>query len=450
MSATPALVVASPVVSPSSGPISVAWVHVVGAGSVRRDFGHHIATNAAGEAVIAARFAHVDGHLAEKSVRSVKATPGTSLGLSGGRLVKLEAGGRPAWSLPLRDTGLLCAPRLALDDAGEAYIAGPYAPDKAGLYGAREVMLSKLGPGGRVEWTRPLILVQNHEGRPRVPLVRVAADPNGGACVTWIGTRRESPILRALRFSADGSIRWAHAWPITGQAVEPHVGIDASGATVLWGTLQGALHFDPSRLESSHLEDMLGGARYVIRVAADGRVSWAQKFEVGYKTPHVVAVGRDGSVGVATVMDFHEGRPRKRVPKLVLIRLDAAGSAVRGARGHGGPHTSIPSVSITPSGRDAFAVGGYFSGTLRWGATTLQSLTQASEAIFVAGAGPDGESWAYATPVPQLSGGVSVHGAQDGAVLVGIWIHGAMTLGEQRITSPRDQAVLVLAKLSPR
>lgn len=424
--------------------LSPVWARVVGAGSIRRDFGHHVAANAAGEVLLAAQLDRLDGGTAkgEDSPRAA-AADAPAPDLAAGRLIKLAAGGGPAWSLLLRDAGLLCAPAIALDDAGGAYVAGPYGPDEAGLCGAREVTLTKLGPGGAVEWSRPLLLVRVHEGRPCVPAVDVAADPAGGVCVTWIGERRGSPVVRALRLSDAGSIEWEYAWPITGEAIEPHIGVDGSGAAVVWGKFRGALSFAPGEEVKS-----LAEARYLARVEADGRVSWAHALSAEAGAPHAVALGRSGAIAVATVVQSPAPKGREARRALVLLRVDASGAPLKTLRGGCDPHTSIPSLSLAPSGGDAFALAGYFSGALSLGAVSLRSTTPASEAVFVASVDLEGDVFACVLPVPQLSGGLSVHGADNGAILVAGWACGAMVLGGHKIASPADRAVLFLAKLA--
>ena len=420
-----------------------AWARVVGAGSIRRDFGHHVATNAAGEVLLAARLDRLDGGTAESTAGNEGAPASCPPDLTAGRLIKLAPGGGPAWSLLLRDAGLLRAPAVALDDAGAAYVAGPFVPDEAGLCGGREVTLTKLGPGGAVEWSRPLLLVRVQYGRPLVPVVDVAADPAGGACVSWVGERRGSPVVRALRLSNAGSIEWEYAWPVTGEVIAPRIGLDATGAAVVWGTFRGAVSFAPGDDVTSPVE-----ARYLARVEPDGRVSWAHALRVEPDAPHAIALGRGGALAVATVVQAaaRSGRERRRV--LALLRLDASGAALKEVRGYFDPHTSIPSLCLSPVAGDTFALAGYFSGALSFGAVQLRGPTPASEAAFIASIDLEGDVSACVLPVPLLSGGLSVHGTGDGAILAAGWACGTMMLGGHKIASPPDRAVLFLANLA--
>lgn len=423
------------------------WARALGTGSIHRDFGHNVTTNAAGAVLIAARLDRLDGATLDVDPAAVNqaTAPDVPLGLGTARLVKLAPGGGPSWTVLLRDAGLLGAPCVALDDAGAAYVAGPYAPDDAGLCGSREVTLTKLGPAGAVEWSRPLVLVRYHEERPRVPVVRVAAEPSGGACVTWIGERRGSVVVRALRVSKAGSIEWEYAFPVQGWAVDPHVGVDDHGGAVLWGTFQGVVSFPPTVEASSRVQ-----ARYVARVEADGRVSWANVHRAEQGSPHAITVGRDGGIALATVVQSPTRTGPEARRTLALVRLSAEGALLKVVRGSCDPTTMIPALCLAPLAGGKVALAGYLSGALHFGNRTLRSPTQATEAVFVACADEAGEVSAAVFAVPQLCGGLSVHGAGDGGALIAGWICGAVTLGSHRIASPRDRAVLFLAKFVAR
>lgn len=302
-----------------------------------------------------------------------------------GRLVKLDPRGHVAWRLPLRDGGLLTAPHLALDDAGCAYVAGPFAPRDGGFTGTREIALTKLGPNGELEWTRPLLSVPFDEDGPRVPVVRVAADPAGGACVTWIGTRRGCPALRAVRLSASGSLSWDQAWPVVGEARQPHVGLDAGGATVLWGTFEGAIAF------GGVLRVMTSApSTYVARVQADGKVRWAQSLRTPRASSYSLAVHRDGTLAIGAVVAADPGRLAtdghavEGPGGLVLMHVDPAGAPLDGARARAEPHSLVSSMSIAALEGDTCALGGYFSGALRMNGHVLRSLSPASEGLLVA------------------------------------------------------------------
>ena len=276
-----------------------------------------------------------------------------------------------------------------------------------------------------------------------MPVVRVAAEPSGGACVTWIGERRGSVVVRALRVSKAVSIEWEYAFPVQGWAVDPRVGVDDRGGAVLWGTFQGAVSFPPTVEARSHVQ-----ARYVAHVGADGRVSWANVHRVEQGSPHAITVGRDGGIALATVVQPLARAGRGACRTLALVRLGAEGALLKVVRGGCDPTTLIPALCLAPLAGGKLALAGYLSGALHFRDRTLRSPTQATEAVFVACADESGEVSAAVFAVPQLSGGLSVHGAADGGIIIAGWICGAMTLGSHRIASPRDRAVLFLAKLA--
>src|SRR5688572_13644306 len=127
MSALPALAVVSPTPPPSPESMPVLWARVVGFGPYSPDaFGHHIATNAAGEALISAHLERARGDAGEEHGESAEHADNgdETRDLSTAQIVKVGPDGRRAWRLPLRAARLLRPPSVALDDHGCAYIAG--------------------------------------------------------------------------------------------------------------------------------------------------------------------------------------------------------------------------------------------------------------------------------------------------------------------------------------
>jgi hypothetical protein len=428
---------------------SVSWARPVGLGSIRRDYGHDLATNAAGDVLLAARLERLDlgaweqgnaaGELGEHAAPS-SGKPVTDV--TAGRLVRLAAFGGPVWSLPLCEPGRRGAPRVALDDGGGAYVAGLYAPGEVGLCGGRELAVTKLSAAGAVEWSRPLLPVAFRGSQPHPPAFALAADPGGGACVTWIEPREGRAAVRAVRFTEAGETAWDHAWKVTSWAREPFVGVDAGGGATLSGIFQGEIDFGPG----FRVESWVDG-RYLVRVPVDGRVRRAHLLRFDSRVPHALAVARDGAVGLLTL-----AQPRgasAAPPELVVARLDAAAGLHRAVRVPCEPRTLLSSLSLAPAGKDGFAVGGYLSGALRVGASTLRNVPPAVEGVFVGAAGGDRLLGARVFPGTQLQAGLSVHGAADGAVLFGGWICGTVDIGEHKIASPGHSALFFLAKLSP-
>ena len=97
MSASPALAAASSAPCPSPVALPVAWAHVLGFGPYSPDdFGHHVATNAAGEALVSAHLeragrdaTHAGGPPGERSEDG-----DDTRDLSAAQIVKLGPDGR--------------------------------------------------------------------------------------------------------------------------------------------------------------------------------------------------------------------------------------------------------------------------------------------------------------------------------------------------------------------
>ncbi|MFO0589889.1 MAG: hypothetical protein U0441_20275 [Polyangiaceae bacterium] len=421
-----------------------AWTRVLGTGAIQRDFGHEITANARGEVLVAARLGRLDDTARDDNIAVPRSRrEDTTVDLSAADLLRLGPSGETIRTVRLRAALALQAPAVALDDAGGAYIAGPYVPQDGALRGARDVGVTKLGPDGRVEWARALFELPQEAGRPRVQALRSAADPSGGVCLTWIGEQRRWRAVRAVRLASDGAIAWDYSWPITaGHADDPHVGVDESGAALLWGTFRGslALH-DGVRAESA------SEARYFVRIEPDGRLCWAYPLPAYSLTPHAIGVARDGEIAhVFMVPAVHTKGPRA-APLLVVRCIDTDGKPRSLVRGQLDRHGAISSLCVAPGGRDGFTLAGYFSGVLQLGDTTLQSVTPASEAVFIAHVNPNGAVTGRAFQGPQLQAGLSVHASTPGSVVVGGWLCGSMVLGDHTVTSPAAQAALFLASL---
>jgi len=317
----------------------LAWVRVLGRGALRLDFGHAVAVGALGRVLVAGRF----DATAERANEAADA----------GELVQLDASGAARWRLRIVRADQHCAPSVAMDDAGGAYVLGAFAPVEA--------------PGGAV----------------LVGMIQLA--------ITKLG--------------ADGRF-------------EPGVGVDASGAAVVWGCFSGGARFDEQRITSATW------ARFLVRLGRDGAVKWAQVLRAGGTDDYSVAVLRDGGVMLAAVVRPHE--PGAREPgarDLLLAQLDTEGSAIRRTRFRGAAHACAKGLIVASAG-DGVALAGYFSGAFTIAGHEVRSATPASEALFVAHVGAAGGSWARAIQGPQLQAGLSVHGDASGAVMIAGWCAG--------------------------
>ncbi|MFO0586062.1 MAG: hypothetical protein U0441_00915 [Polyangiaceae bacterium] len=394
--------------------------------------------------LVAARLGRLDDTARDANIAAPRSRrEDTTVDLSAADLLRLGPCGETIRTMRLRAALALRAPAVALDDTGGAYIAGPYVPQDGALRGGRDVGVTKLDPEGRVVWCRALFEMDHDAGRPRVPVIRAAADPSGGVCLTWIGQQRRWRAVRAVRLASDGALTWDYSWPIaSGQVDEPHVGVDESGAALLWGTFRGslALH-DGVRAESA------SEARYLVRVDADGRLCWAYPLRAYSLAPHALGVTRGGEIAHAFMVPAVHTKGPKAAPLLVVRCIDVDGKPSSLVRGQLDRHSAISSLCIAPGAQDGFTLAGYFSGVLQLGDTTLQSVTLASEAVFVAHVDKSGAVTGRAFQGPQLQAGLSVHASTPGTVVVGGWLCGSMVLGDHTVTSPADQAALFLASL---
>ncbi|MEZ4313933.1 MAG: hypothetical protein R3F14_38415 [Polyangiaceae bacterium] len=357
-------------------------------------------------------------------------------------MTALDAMARVRWSVPLKNAAGLRAPVVVCDDAGAVYVVGPYQQEGEALRGCPSVSITKLGARGTPEWRRLLASVPVHEGRLLVPIVRAAPVPGGGAVLTWVGRRAERNVVRALRFSTEGSLEWAIAWECEADAWDPRVGVDAEGACAFWGSFQGGLAAGAIRLDSGPCE-----ARYVVRVTSKGRITWAESFRPIAGEPWAVALARDGTLGVVTRIRTPKTEARPLVDAVALVPFDPNGHPRKNVVGKCEPHTAIPSLIVAPVSSDSFAVAGYISGGARFGrrALPVRSVTPGAESVYLVGVDGAGETWARTLSTPQLFGGLSVHGGAERTTLLAGWASGTMSFGGAKITSPPRGAVLFLA-----
>jgi len=309
----------------------LAWVRVLGCGALRLDFGHAVAVGALGRVLVAGRFDAAPERGDE---------PGDA-----GELVQLDAKGAARWRRRIVRADRHCAPSLAIDDAGEAYVLGAFAPiDAPGgavLVGMITLAITKLDAEGRPVWSVPLADVPHVDGRPCLPTARVAADPLGGARVVIA----RAAALRVVRLSETGAVLWDRSFVVGGGMFEPGIGVEASGAAVLWGCFSGRARFDDQRIASATW------ARFLVRLEPDGAVDWAQLLRAGGTDDYSVAVPREGGVRLAAVVRPHE--PGAREPgarDLLLAQLDTEGSAIRRVRFRGAAHACAKVLALAGAG----------------------------------------------------------------------------------------------------
>jgi len=302
------------------------------------------------------------------------------------------------------------------------------------LVGILQLVLAKLDADGQPAWLEPLDDVPPIEGLPCQPIARVAAHPLGGACVVIA----RASALRVVRLSAAGAVLWDRSFVVGGGLFEPGIGVDASGAAVVWGCFSGAARFDEQRITSATW------ARFLVRLEPDGAVDWAQLLRAVGTEDYSVAVRREGGATLAAVVRPHE--PGAREPgarDLLLAQLDTEGSAIRRVRFRGATHACAKGLALASAG-DGVALAAYFSGAFTIAGCEVRSATPASEALFVARVGDAGSSWARALQGPQLQAGLSVHGDASGAVTIAGWYAGgAMDFGGESIEAGERAAFFV-------
>jgi len=173
----------------------LAWVRVLGRGALRLDFGHAVAVGALGRVLVAGRFDATPERASEAG--------------DAGELAQLDACGALRWRLRIVRAARHCAPSVAMDDAGGAYLLGAFVPvDAPGgpvLVGMITLAITKLDANGWPAWCVPLADVPHVDGSatPASEALFVARVSNGGG--SWARAIQGPQLQAGLSVHGDAS-----------------------------------------------------------------------------------------------------------------------------------------------------------------------------------------------------------------------------------------------------
>jgi hypothetical protein len=219
------------------------------------------------------------------------ALPGqTHAGLTDAYVRKLSPSGKHLWTRQFGTAGADRAFSVALDAAGNVYVAGSASGELSGSYrGGTDAWVRKLAPNGKLRWAWQF-------GTPTDDAaVAVAVDRAGNAYV--VGTTEgalEGPssgqrdaFIR--RYSPDGRVAWTRQFGTPGREGMYAAAVDAQGFAYVAGdtegTLQGASAGDYDA--------------FVRKVSPKGRAVWTRQFgSPASDDAEGIAVDGSGSVYV--------------------------------------------------------------------------------------------------------------------------------------------------------
>ena len=281
-----------------------------------------------------------------------------SIGGADAFLVDVAPDATPRWAVRWGGKRADAARALAVDEAGNLYVAGTFQltvdfDAAAGRTlmtsaGGRDVFVLKLDPARRLLWARRL----GGTGAEDVTGLAVGTDGNvyvGGGLEgrTWEGDERKAPAagrdggLFLAALAPDGSGRWVRRLDADGGASLAGLATDARGAVYAAGGFQGGLRFEGREV----LANPAGWDVFVARLQPSGALVWAR--DVGAETePSLTAGGLAATAAGLLVGGSFQGRvdfgppvrralhAESRAP--FLAAFDAGGSLT----GVGSPTTS--------------------------------------------------------------------------------------------------------------
>jgi hypothetical protein len=241
--------------------------------------------------------------------------PLTSAGRRDAFLVKIDPGGAPVWSKRFGSSGDDVATSVAVDAAGNVFVAG-YAD---------------------------------------LPI-----DFGGGP----VGAQSGMAHVFVAAFGPGGELKFARAFRGGGEHLRPAVTADAAGAVFLTGHFEGEIDFGGKHAKSAGKDDV-----FVVKISPVGELMWARTAGgAGTDTGSAIAVDPAGHVIVAGEsegpIDFGQGPiGTTRGHQGYVVALDGGGAPLWGraigARGEGGASgltidaagmTTVVGVAVEASG----------------------------------------------------------------------------------------------------
>ncbi len=342
------------------------------AGGTLSDFGTALAVDGSGDVVVTGSF-HGDAMFGTTML--------TSAGVYDVFVAKYDAAGTLLWARSVGGTNDDIGYGVAIDKSGNIAVTG-YFVDVAVFggttltsAGSGDMFVAKFSAGGTLLWAHSAGGATEDYGNG------VAVDGSGNVAVTGafagdatFGTTTLSAAgvndIFTAKYDAGGTLLWVRPAGGTGNDYGNHVAVDRSGHVVVAGTFQGSAMFGTTTITSAGGDDM-----FVARYDAGGTLQWVRSAG-GANTEYATSAAVDGS-GNVVVTGSMEGNAAFGVTSLIsaggsdvfVVKYDAGG-AVQWARSAGGTFDDIGyGVAIDGSGR-VVATGG-FGDTATFGTTTI-------------------------------------------------------------------------------
>jgi hypothetical protein len=209
-------------------------------------------------------------------------------------VMKIDAGGNVVWAVQIGSADIDTAKGVALDAAGNAYVAGNTLGSlgAGGNAGRNDVFLAKVAPDNTVLWIQMI-------GTPlEDTAASVAVDASGNAFVAGTTGGRLGGVINAgstdafvAKFSPDGTLLWVRLLGTTETESGYAVTTDADGFVYIAGQTDGTLGASSSGLLDSFVACLAGGT---------GDTVWIRQFGTDRDDcAHAVVAGPDGDLFLA-------------------------------------------------------------------------------------------------------------------------------------------------------
>ncbi|MCX2739068.1 SBBP repeat-containing protein [Pontibacter anaerobius] len=326
-------------------------------------------------------------------------------------LAKYDATGELQWNKEMNNINLGGGTNnqggidIALDDSGNAYVAGLYAGPAAfgsttlNTYGSYDAFVAKYSPDGSVLWARRAGGTKDDRAHG------ISVDASGNAYVVGFFQEKSSFGNSSLtssgvydaflvKYNTSGTAQWSqNPKGLVQEGVGNSTVVDDYGNVYVTGTFMGSASF------GDH-DEVVGGGQdiFIAKYSAAGALLWVQRAG-GPESDYVrsLALDKSGNVyitgyfsGSASFGDTTITVLNKEMWSIsaFIAKYDAWGN-VQWVRQYGGTKISAAGMSITLDDDDNLYLAGMFTGTIQIGSTSL--TTNGNYDVMVAKFDAEGE-----------------------------------------------------------
>ncbi|MBK7049172.1 MAG: hypothetical protein IPH48_22235 [bacterium] len=372
-------------------------------------------------------------------------------------IAKFGPDGAHLWSRRFGGTGSQSFPAIAVDDAGQVFLAGMLhgAVDFGGGAlvdaGDGDAFVAKFTPNGAHIWSRRFgdanqqyvsAIGVDDSGQVIITGLLSGTADFGGGPLTSAGDKD----IFVAKFDANGAHLWSRRMGDTNLQVPTSIAVDHSGQVAVAGAFIGSVDFGGGALTSAGDYDI-----FLAKLGSSGEHIWSRRFgDAGTQVTVVTAVDELGNVilagGFDGSMDFDGGAlVSAGNTDIFVAKFGPGGDYLWRARYGDAEYQSAEAVTVDALGN--VIITGAMRGSADFGGGLLTSAGQ--EDLFVARMGSDGAPvWSrrFGDAAIQSGYGVAVD-ASENVCVTGLFL-GSIDFGGVVLTSAGSLDACVV-KLAP-